>query len=753
MRYIAATAAGIILLLWLFCLPRNLFEHTSYSTVVTDSKGELLGARVADDEQWRFPPCDTLPEKFVKALVEFEDRTFFDHCGVSLRALARAMAQNIRNGRIVSGGSTITMQVVRLSRQKPRTVWQKIIEMFMATRLELRYSKEEILRLYASHAPFGGNVVGIDAAMWRYLGDDGAELSWAEAATLAVLQNAPASIHLAKNRDRLLAKRNRLLSRLNAKGEIDDDDYALAIEEPLIGDPHRMPQYAPHLVEWYDKEAHGSRSVTHIDLGVQRRMEETLVHWSNELRPMGINDLAAIIVEVESGEAVAYCGNSDMTFDRGGKWVDIARSPRSSGSILKPLLYAAALERGTILPHSLLPDVPTDFGGFTPKNFDGSYAGAIEADKALALSLNVANVHLLKEFGVMSFAETLQQSGLKSLSRPADEYGLSLVLGGAEVTLAEVVSCYAKMSACYQDPTRYPDFPLRNRIALHYTFEAMREVNRPDQMDWRRVNSVQNIAWKTGTSYGARDAWAIGITPQYVVGVWAGNANGSGVADLTGARTAGPVMFDLFGLLPSCSWFEKPMENDGVTMTVCSHSGYMAGRNCAETQKMILPQGSIGSRNCPYCHEWAVSLDGEQRITDRSEPTRMERYFVLPPMIEHFYKPNHPEYRVLPSLKQSLLTDPSATMNFIYPTNGSVINLPRQLDGSHGAFVCKVAHTTPSTELFWHLDNSYLGSTRDIHQMTIAPTEGVHTITVVDALGVELSVNVVIVQPKVAERL
>lgn len=272
----------------------------------------------------------------------------------------------------------------------------------------------------------------------------------------------------------------------------------------------------------------------------------------------GIRDLAAIIVEVESGEPAAYCGNSDLSFDRDGKWVDIARSPRSSGSILKPLLYAAALERGTILPNSLLPDVPMDFGGFAPKNFDGSYAGAIEADQALALSLNIPNVYLLKEYGILRFVETLRQAGLKTWSRPADEYGLSLILGGAEVTLVDIAACYARMAACYQDSTRYPGFPLHDRIALYRTFEAMREVVRPDEMDWRRASSAQNIAWKTGTSYGSRDAWAIGLTPKYVIGVWAGNANGSGVADLTGARIAGPVLFELFGLLSGCGWFEEP---------------------------------------------------------------------------------------------------------------------------------------------------------------------------------------------------
>ena len=229
------------------------------------------------------------------------------------------------------------------------------------------------MRLYTSHAPFGGNVVGIRAAMWRYLGDEGAELSWAEAATLAVLQNAPSLIHLDKNRDALFAKRNRLLKRLLDKGEITDEEYALAIEEPLIGNPYPMPQYAPHLVQHYHRIAQGQQSITHIDLAMQRRIEELATRWSRELRQQGIHDLAIVVEEVASGEIVAYCGNSDFGFERNGKWVDIARARRSSGSILKPLLYAAALQEGVILPQSLLPDVPTDFGGFAPKNFDGTY--------------------------------------------------------------------------------------------------------------------------------------------------------------------------------------------------------------------------------------------------------------------------------------------------------------------------------------------------------------------------------------------
>ena len=743
LKLIGAIAAGVILLLWLFCLPRNLFEGVPYSTVVVDRDGELLGARVADDGQWRFPPCDSLPDKFVSSLIEFEDHRFYSHCGVSIRALGRAVVQNVRSGRVVSGGSTISMQVIRLSRQKPRTIWQKVVEMFMATRLELRYNKEEILKLYASHAPFGGNVVGIDAALWRYLGDDGAELSWAEAATLAVLQNAPSLIHLDKNRDALLVKRNRLLARLHEKGYMTTDDYELAVEEPLIGEPYPMPQQALHLVEWYNRVEHGKRVQTNVSHPLQRRVVEVTNRWSRELRLSGIRDLSAVVVEVASGDVVAYVGNSDMSFDRDGRWVDIAQAPRSSGSILKPLLYAAALQEGAILPQQLLPDVPTDFGGFAPKNFNGSYAGAIRANEALALSLNIPSVHLLKEYGTMRFVNVLKTCGFTSFTRPSQQYGLSLVLGGAEVKLVDVVSCYARMAACYADSTAYKSFPLRDRVAIDATFDAMREVNRPDQLDWHRVASVQNVAWKTGTSYGSRDAWAVGVTPKYVVGVWAGNADGSGVPSLTGARIAGPILFDLIGLLPYVEWFDEPRADDGVQLTICRHSGHLASRFCGDTMSALLPKNGVKSKSCPYCREVAVSLDGSRRVTDRSEPTETRRYFVLYPHMEFYYARTHQEYVPLPPLKD-VAPNASQIMHIIYPLPNSVISLSRQMDGTTGFVICKVAHTDANAELFWHLDNSFLGSTTDIHHMKIQPNVGYHRLTVVDNYGNSETVPIII---------
>lgn len=724
-------SAGLLLLAWLVCLPPQMFGDTPYSTVVTAKDGELLGARIADDGQWRFPPCDSLPEKFARAVVEYEDREFYSHPGVSVRSICRAMWQNITNGRVISGASTITMQTIRLHRRGSRNIGEKLIEMFMATRLEWRYTKQEILAMYASHAPFGGNVVGIGAAVWRYLGSDGNDMSWAEAATLAVLQNAPATIHLAKNRDRLLAKRNRLLKRLLDKGEITLEEYELAVEEPLIGTPHKMPWVATHFVERVHRDFHGQYVKTALDFSLQRRLESLAAHWRAELALSGINDLAAMVMDVRSGDIVAYCGNADIDARRDGMWVDIADSPRSSGSILKPVLYCAAIQDGLILENTILPDIPTDFGGFVPKNFDGAHSGVVDAKSALALSLNIPNVWLLKEYGVARFASLLQRCGLSTITKSPDKYGLSLILGGAEVSLRDVVGCYAKIARFDRN------MPLNDSLAIYSMLDAMREVARPDGLDWSRSVSVQNIAWKTGTSYGARDGWAIGITPQYVVGVWVGNADGHGVADLTGARTAGPVMLDIFNLLPPCGWFEEPQ---GRLADVCIHSGHLASRYCAQTRKERVTPAADKSRLCPYCTEIPVSEDGKRRVADGSEPAAMKSFFVLPPVHKYFYKRSHADYEDPPAGADIDNTN----LKFIYPSDGAMLTIPHVAGAETAGLTCKAAHSNPGAQLFWHLDDNYVGDTKDVHQIQVNPSAGMHKLTVYDNTGSSASIEIII---------
>ena len=737
---------------YIFCLPRHLF-HVPYSTVVTDRNEELLGARIASDGQWRFPPRNTTPEKIKECLITFEDKHFYHHWGVNPFAIGRAFYQNVKNKRIVSGGSTLTMQTIRLARNESRTFREKLIEMIWATRLEFRASKEEILSMYISHAPFGGNVVGLDAAAWRYFGHSADDLSWAESAMLAVLPNAPAMIHLSKGRKTLLDKRNRLLKQLLEKKTIDSSTYELAISEPLPDEPHALPQIAPYLVSRFYQERNGEYSRSTINKGIQTQVEDLAERWSNEFGRSDIRNLAILVIDIPSNQVVAYCGNVHFDRKQGGNQVDVIQAPRSTGSILKPFLYYAMLQEGSLLPDMLLPDVPVNINGFTPQNFSMQFEGAVPASEALARSLNIPAVTMLQRYGVPKFHSFLQQIGLKTINRSSSHYGLSLILGGAEATLWDVTNAYAMMGrSLLQLPQRSCSLLLpTSRItestdpfqpgAVWQTFDALKEVNRPEEIDWKSIPSMQTIAWKTGTSYGFRDAWAVGVTPRYAVGVWVGNATGEGKPGLVGAQTAGPVLFDIFNLLPSSSWFTRPA-GIFVEAEVCRKSGHLKGRFCDETDTLLVLPAGLRTEACPYHHLVTLSADESQRIYENcanTEPTLRKSWFTLPPVWEWYYKQHHPEYKPLPPFKAGCGEDTFQPMQFIYPPMNARIKLPKKLDGSKGFLTVELAHNNPNATVFWHLDETYQAQTQDFHKISLQPAAGKHSLTAVDGEGNTIS--------------
>ena len=757
---------GIITLLvfgYMFCLPRQLF-HVPYSTVVTDRNEELLGARIASDGQWRFPPRKTTPEKIKQCLITFEDKHFHHHWGVNPLSIGRAIYQNTKHKRIISGGSTLTMQTIRLSRNESRTFGEKIIEMIWATRLEFRASKEEILSMYVSHAPFGGNVVGLDAAAWRYFGHSAEELSWAESAMLAVLPNAPAMIHLSKGRKMLLSKRNRLLKQLLEEKIIDSSTYELAVTEPLPDEPHPLPQIAPHLVSHFYKERNGQYTRSTIDRGIQTHIEDLAERWSNEFNRSDIRNLAILVIDIPANQVRAYCGNVHFDRKQSGNQVDVIQAPRSTGSILKPFLYYAMLQEGSLLPDMLLPDIPININGFTPQNFSLQYEGAVPASEALARSLNIPAVMMLQRYGVPKFHNFLQQTGFKTITRPSSHYGLSLILGGAEATLWDVTNVYAQMGRAL-----VPDLTPRltkekeakiteakdedeeekeekktarhtyiwDKGAVWQTFNALKEVNRPEEIDWKSIPSMQAIAWKTGTSYGFRDAWAVGVTPRYAIGVWVGNATGEGKPGLVGAQTAGPVLFDIFNYLPASSWFERPT-GVFVDAEVCRQSGHLKGRFCEETDTVLILPAGLRTDACPYHHLITLAADEKHRVYENcanTEPIFQKSWFTLPPVWEWYYKQHHPEYRPLPPFKAGCGEDTFQPMQFIYPPINAHIKLPKQLDGSKGFLTVELAHIDPNATVFWHLDDTYLMQTQDFHKISLQPASGKHSLTAVDGEG------------------
>jgi penicillin-binding protein 1C len=838
----AALGVALLFLGVLFhrALPDPLFD-VPYSTVAVSHDHRLLGARIAADGQWRFPsaPC---PPRFAQAAMAFEDSRFRWHPGVDPVAVARAAVKNLKAGEVVSGASTLTMQAVRLSRPgRPRSLGTKISEALLALRLELSCSKEEILSLYASHAPFGGNVVGLPAAAWRYFGRGPETLSWSETALLAVLPNSPALMHPGRNREPLRRKRDRLLERLRNEGVLDSADYALALLEPLPDKPHALPREAPHLVDRLASrtgpglESPGSRArestaaagavgatvpgagpaagqpaeapaavwETTLDFELQSGVNRILARKRRGLDGAGIRNAAVLVLHVPTGEALAYVGNMPVTPEDGsgegsspgaapeaGRAVDVAAAPRSTGSLLKPFLYAAMLEAGEILPATLVADVPTSIGGYAPENFDRGFEGAVPAHMALARSLNVPAVRMLRDFGVPRFLHALRALGLTTADRSADDYGLTLVLGGAEGSLWELTGLYAglarealrfsrpggngqgtgdaaaipaffpprllasppgglpaagsaaRAASSRADASRSPIGP----AAAWFALQAMAEASRPDaERHWRSFASSRWVAWKTGTSFGFRDAWAVGVTPEYAVGVWVGNADGQGRPGMTGIEAAAPILFEIFDLLPETSGFPMPMASLR-RVAVCRQSGMRPSPHCPAPDSAWIPEAGLRTAACPYHRLVHLDPGGTRRVHDGCQSVsamRHEPWFVLPPAQEWHYRRRHSDYMPLPPWRSdcepgALAAGGPPAMDLIYPRGGARIYVPVDLDAERSRTIFEAVHRDPGATVFWHLDQDYLGQTREFHTWAMDPPPGRHTLLLVDDRGERL---------------
>lgn len=735
---------------------KNLFR-VPYSTALYDRQGKLLGARIASDGQWRFPLSDSLPHIYKEAVEQFEDKRFPYHLGVDPIAIVRAALTDIKARHVKEGGSTITMQVIRLAgKNPPRTFLQKCKEAVNAVRLEIGASKDKIFRMYASYAPFGGNTVGIEAACWRYYGHSPAHMSTAEAATLAVLPNAPSLIFPGKSSKALLNKRNRLLADMWKEGIIDSLSYRLATEEPLPGAPKPLPDLAPHALQLGAQSYAGTRMHSTLDVHHQKLLNEIIASHYRQLSRNGVYNAAALICDVHTGQVVAYTGNTPCHANH-SSYVDIIQCARSSGSTLKPFMYAAMQQEGDILPHSLVPDIPTFIAGFHPKNYSRDYMGAVPADEALSMSLNVPAVRLLRNYGIGRFKDLLQQCGFTTVSRSPANYGLSLILGGAEITLWDLANAYLGMAqqvdfkgfvpdsvACmhlFNGKIQHRSFPL-NPGACWLITQALQEVKRPiDEAGWQYFNGAP-IAWKTGTSFGYRDAWAVGYNPDYLVAVWVGNADGEGRPGVIGAEAAAPIMFDVFSHLHSQHAAFPFPRNFLKKVVVCHQSGFLAGIDCPDKDTIWAAAGGLGAQVCQYHHKIWLTQDESHRISrDCNHGNGAEHtWFTLPATEAYYYQKHHVDYHPLPPLSKGCGGNEidNAPFALIYPSNFQQIVQTRDANGKPGPVVFKVAHRDPSAKVYWEANGKYLGTTSGLDELPVQLSPGKYNLHVVDENGYEV---------------
>lgn len=697
------------------------------STVVYDSNGDVLASRISKDQQWRYPIEGDLPDDFVACIRYYEDQYFYYHTGVNPITLAKAIIENYRAKRIVRGGSTISMQVMRMYYgNQPRTILQKCKEIAGALKLELVFSKAEIVKKWASLAPFGGNTVGAQTAAMRYFDRGLNDLSWAEYATLAVLPNAPATIHMNRNTERLRKKRDFLLHKLFMHGVIDRTDYSLACSEDIpVYDP-KVQQKSIHLLAYLEKKYPNQKAFhTSIDPLVQKDAQSVIDEYSRQYQVDGISNAAALIVDNISNQVVAYVGNVSNTSMH---YVDCIQGKRSYGSLLKPFLYAYTLSQGAFLPDEVVKDIPTNINGFIPKNFDKAYRGQIPLGLMVTQSLNIPAVRVLNYVGLEKFHKHLREDlRLTSIHPDPNHHGLSIILGGAESTLWDMVRIYkglARNNRGLDNP--YADIGIREKIIheessfsydyldLGYVLDAMQSVKRPREEQMHMKLGGEDVAWKTGTSYGHRDAWSIGIKGRYTVGIWVGNEDGKGVYDLTGVKKAAPILFKILRNLPEAASTANLLTYDHIhEVSQCLSSGRLAGPLCKETKTIKISHVFHELRTCNL-----------HSINSTSGDT-----LYHPDPVAAYY------YHAFYDSKHSRKNRNTSSLKIVYPEPNMVMILPKKLDGERSRLTAEVYRDKDRT-LYWYLDGNFLATTNK-NSALIDVSSGKHTLFVVDAMGQE----------------
>jgi penicillin-binding protein 1C len=743
---IAVLAAGVLVV----PVPDPPFPE-DYGTMVLDTHGEVLHTYLADDEQWRFRlDSDDIATKLETAVLAAEDRRFRSHPGVDPLALGRAVIQNVGAGEVKSGASTITMQVARLIRPKPRTIPNKLLEMAQALKLETRLDKTEILRLYLEHAPYGGNLVGATAASLHYFNRPPDRLTWAEAATMAVLPKAPSAVTPFRNAEVLLERRNRLLHTLERQGSIDHQTLRDSLFETLPAVAHPMPTVAPHFARRVAAADPGHNPQTTLDREIQEQLEALARRHAGYLSRAGIHNLSILAVETTTGKVRAYVGSPDF-FDRShGGQVDGVMASRSTGSLLKPFLYATAFDRGAIHPDSLLRDVPIYFGSYAPVNADRKFSGMVRASEALVRSLNIPPTLLLRQIGVAEFHHFLGQAGMQTLFRSPDGYGLSLILGGAEGTLWDMVRLYRGLASdgrfdgltqlAGEPPEEGPQ--LLSPAAARLTMEILTEVRRPDDdgVDRTLFTPRRPVAWKTGTSFGKRDAWAVGATPDWVVGVWVGNFSGQGNSSLGGARAAAPILFAALDLLPGHregDWYHAPADVRAIRL--CDDSGFRAGDDCPTTHITQRPWRSPPVAVCPYHRSFWIDPETGFEVCSRCWRTgdhqRVTRLILPADAAQLMRRAGH-------RIDSSPVHNPDCPVSshhhplrVVYPAAGATLLVPRDLDDRPERITLRASHTSADAELHWYVDGNYHGRSTGDHAISLLLQGGRHRVEIIDQDG------------------
>lgn len=727
------------------------------STVVLDRAGRPLRFFLAPDEQWRIPAnLSEVNPRLLEAVLAYEDQWFDWHPGVNPFSLLRALGQNLNAGRIVSGGSTLTMQVARMIEPKPRTYRGKLVEIFRALQLELTYSKREILTFYLNLAPYGGNIQGVAAASWLYFGKSPARLSPAEMALILALPQAPESRRPDLFPGPARSARNRVLSRLLAQGILKPEEYSRALTSPTPTRRLELPWIAPHLSEMLAPgPQEDGRIVSTIQQEIQLLCEAKLHEHVARLKPRGIRNGAVVVIENSSRAVRALVGSPDF-FDLPSQGqVNAAVALRSPGSTLKPFLYARALDRGLLAPETLVPDVPMRFGKYEPDNYDDTYRGMVTLREALINSLNVPAVQVEAKLGYQGIWSILREARFKGIGPDRNHYGLALILGGAGVNLLELTNLYATLA----DHGRWRPCRLRETEPLapgqtlfspgsaFLITEILSQVKRPDlDNELILATRLPLLAWKTGTSYGRKDAWSIGYDPQWTVGVWVGNATGEGNPEIVGCLSAAPLLFEIFNALGSGQhppWFARPTSVG--ERKVCALSGMIPGPDCPETKTELYLANVSSPKVCTFHRRYEIDDQTGYRLCGYCRQGRRShsKLFVQwPREVANWMEANHLQVEPIPPhLPTCPHPSPGPAPQIASPQSGDYFLLRPGVAPDRQQIPLRAAVDNQTRIIYWFIDGELLWKGPAAETVFYLPSPGPHRLACMDEEGRKTSIH------------
>lgn len=748
-RFLKRTGIGIVILVILFFLLNWIFPLPAppeYSTIITDNKGEVVNAFLTKDEKWRMKTeLDEISPLLRKTIIAKEDKYFYSHPGINFIAIGRAFINNITRMKRTSGASTITMQVARAMEPRKRNLGSKMIEAFRALQLELKYSKDEILQLYLNLVPYGGNIEGVKSASQLYFKKNPDHLSLAEITALSIIPNRPSSLVVGKNNDRIIEERNKWLRRFAEEKVFTKKEIEDALNEPLIATRGTVPHYIPHLSYKLKKQG-GTTINTNIDLNTQLKTEKILEDYVRAQRLRNIKNAAIIIINNKTHQVITYAGSSDFKDTIDGGQVNGINAVRQPGSTLKPLLYGMCFDEGLLTPKTIITDVPVNYEGYAPENYDEKFNGYVTVAYALEHSLNIPAVKSLQQLGYEKLIQKLSSCNFKQIQKDRNKLGLSLILGGCGTTLEELTGLFSSFAnnGVYVAPSYTQSDTAGRKVnvltpaACFMLNEILSKVDRPDfPVNWQATEHMPKIAWKTGTSYGRKDAWSIGYNKNFTVGVWAGNFSGTGVPDLSGANVATPLLFKIFNTIDydsDAEWFTQPDDCD--TRQVCSETGLIPAESCAnKVLDYFIPLVS-SSKVCNNLQEILISADEKISYCKSCAPPngyKKKLFKIVEPEMQAYFSENNVKFEKIPPHNPDCeLIFKGSAPQITSPSNGTEYLISKK-NPEPLQLICKTANDV--SKVYWYINNKFYKTSSAGEKQFFTPEEGPVKISCTDDKG------------------